>query len=237
MGYPVASRRPAGNVAAVEPLTEQMEYYRHRAPEYDQWWQRRGRYDRDPAANGNWFADVREAERALDDFHPAGDVLEVAAGTGWWTERLARHAHHVTAVDAAAETLELNRRRLGPHAGVTYVRADIFAWTPPPAAFDVVFFSYWLSHVPDDLAPRFWDRVASALRPGGRVFLVDSYHHERLPGDLQPRELNDGRRFQIIKRYWQPTELTTFAATLGWHLTAHLTTHHSIIYATATPHP
>jgi hypothetical protein len=27
------------------PLSEQRSYYRARAPEYDEWWQRRGRYD------------------------------------------------------------------------------------------------------------------------------------------------------------------------------------------------
>ncbi|MFI5892153.1 class I SAM-dependent methyltransferase [Actinoplanes sp. NPDC051513] len=216
----------------MDVLAEQRDYYRHRAPEYDQWWQRQGRYALDPEAERGWFADIDEAEQALAAFAPAGDVLEYAAGTGWWTERLTRHARHITAVDANTETLDLNRRRTAGTGKVTYLTADIFAWTPPESTFDTVFFAYWLSHVPESLLSTFWAHVRRALRPGGRVFLIDSYHHERLAGDLQQRHLNDGRQFQVIKRYWQPAELES---TPGWRLKARVTTHRQAIHAHGTP--
>lgn len=234
MGYLVAAWSGVGSVAGMDQLAEQREYYRNRAPEYDEWWQRRGRYDLDPGAREQWFSDTREVERALDDFRPTGDVLEFAAGTGWWTQHLAGHARQVTAVDAAAETLELNRRRVGSPT-VTYVQADIFAWTPPAGRFDVVFFGYWLSHVPDDRTRWFFDQVTTALRPDGRIFLVDSYHPERLDRDVQPRVLNDDRRFQVVKRYWQPDELAAFASSCGWRLDAHVTAHRGMLYATGRP--
>jgi len=78
----------------------------------------------------------------------------------------------------------------------------------------------------------FWAKVGRALRPGGRVFLIDSYHSERIPGDLQQRRLSDGREFRIVKRYWQPAELE---ATPGWRLTAQVTTHRQIIHASGAP--
>jgi demethylmenaquinone methyltransferase/2-methoxy-6-polyprenyl-1,4-benzoquinol methylase len=130
--------------------------------------------------------------------------------------------------------IALNRARVGSPA-VTYVQADVFAWTPPRATFDVCFFGYWLSHVPADRFASFWSAVAAALRPGGRVFLVDSYHPGPLPGDTQERELNDGRRFTVVKRFWQPAELTAEAAALGWHLDATVTTHGGILHANGTP--
>jgi len=136
-------------------LDEQIEYYRQRAGEYDEWWLRQGRYHLEPADRQRWFADVAEVETALDAFAPAGEVLEYAAGTGLWTRHLTRHATRITAVDASAETLELNRRRLLDNAAVHYECADIFAWTPPPATFDVVFFGYWLSHIPDERLTQF----------------------------------------------------------------------------------
>ncbi|MEU4238392.1 class I SAM-dependent methyltransferase [Actinoplanes sp. NPDC026619] len=216
----------------MDQLTEQREYYRHRAGEYDQWWQRQGRYALDEQAREHWFADIDEAAQTLDRFRPEGDVLEFAAGTGWWTERLTRHATRVTAVDAHTETLELNRARTGGTGKVTYVQADIFDWSPPPAAFDTVFFSYWLSHVPADRLDGFWQQVATALRPGGRVFLLDSYRPERIEGDLQERVLNDGRTFQVIKRFWQPAELESLP---GWRLTAGVTTHGAVIHAHGAP--
>jgi len=216
----------------VDILDQQRDYYRHRAPEYDQWWRREGRYTLDEQARQNWEQDIAEVAHALDAFAPAGDVLELAAGTGWWTERLTRHATHITAVDASTETLALNRERTGATGKVTYRQADIFAWTPPASAFDTVFFAYWLSHVPAERLDAFWAMAGHALRPGGRVFLIDSYRPERVPGDLQHRRLNDGREFRVVKRFWQPAELEAIP---GWRLTARVTTHRHVIHAHGAP--
>ncbi len=212
-------------------LDEQREYYRQRAPEYDQWWQAQGQYAKSPAETQRWFADVAEVEQALDVFGPVGDVLELAAGTGWWTRRLAQHARQVTAVDANVETLTLNRQRTAEFGNVSYLAADLFEWTAPAGAYDVVFFGYWLSHVPQERLARFQQQVTSALRPGGRVFVVDSYDTERLQDDVQQRVLNDGRSFEVVKRYWQPAELE---AIVDWRLSARITTGQSIIYASTT---
>ena len=106
-------------------LAEQRRYYAERAPEYDDWWFRRGRYVVDAETEAAWWADVAEVEDALEEFAPRGDVLELAAGTGIWTRKLARLAERVVAVDANAETLALNT----PDA--EHVVADVFDWDPP----------------------------------------------------------------------------------------------------------
>ena len=72
-----------------EVLSEQRAYYRDRAPEYDEWWQRRGRYDRGEEESREWHHQVASVDAALRSFDVKGDVLELASGTGWWTERLA----------------------------------------------------------------------------------------------------------------------------------------------------
>ena len=49
--------------AAVERvLAEQRRYYRERAPEYEDWWFRRGAYALDRETEARRFADVREVE-------------------------------------------------------------------------------------------------------------------------------------------------------------------------------
>ena len=53
-------------------LVEQRRYYRERAPEYDDWWFRRGGYALDPETEVRWFDDVRELEAALEAFRPRG---------------------------------------------------------------------------------------------------------------------------------------------------------------------
>lgn len=200
-----------------DPVAEQKRYYAERAPEYDDWWYRRGRYGLAPAALARWRADVAEAEAALEAFAPRGAVLELAAGTGIWTRKLIRLAGRVVAVDANAETLALNT----PEAEL--VRADVFEWEPDEC-FGLVFFSFWLSHVPEERFDEFWSLVRAALEPGGRVFLVDSAagdtaHTGTDQGDgEETRSLADGRTFRIVKRRRRPDELAKRVVPLGFAL-------------------
>jgi demethylmenaquinone methyltransferase/2-methoxy-6-polyprenyl-1,4-benzoquinol methylase len=198
-------------------IAEQKRYYAERAPEYDDWWYRHGRYELEPDALARWQADVAEAEAALEAFAPGGAVLELAAGTGIWTRKLVRLTDRVVAVDASAETLALNT----PEAEL--VRADVFEWHPAES-FDLVFFSFWLSHVPEERFDEFWSLVREALGPGGRVFLVDSgagdtahTGTDQADGE-ETRSLADGRSFRIVKRRWRPDELADRVRPLGFEL-------------------
>jgi len=209
-----------------EILNEQAAYYRARAPEYDEWWQRSGRYARGPDATARWKAEVEQVDVELAGAALTGHVAELACGTGWWTERLARTADRLTCIDASPETIEINRTRLRsaglplPH----YQVADLFDWRPD-VSFDAVFFSFWLSHVPAERLAPFWSSVAAALQPGGRVFFIDSLpdqtstannHRMPDPDGIQERRLNDGRSFRIIKLFRGPAELASDLQALGW---------------------
>lgn len=207
-----------------ELLDEQVAYYRARAPEYDEWFLRLGRYDRGEAHRRAWFAEVAEVEAALREARPHGRVLELACGTGLWTRRLAEQAEQVTAIDASPEALDLNRARVASDR-VRYLEADLFEWRPSQA-FDFVFFGFWLSHVPPDRFREFWSMVRAALAPGGSAFFVDNAHsplvaarNHRLPeGDdfVMHRELNDGRRFRVVKVFYEPKALEQRLRGLGW---------------------
>lgn len=216
---------------ARERLEEQLSYYRARAAEYDEWWLRRGRYDRGAEDNGRWFAEAQELLQGLREFNPTGRVLDLACGTGLWTKELVQFADHATAVDASPEMLAITRERVG-EAKVRYVQADIFSWHPD-ALYDVVFFSFWLSHVPPERFSQFWDLVRSCLAPDGRIFFIDSLHSDtstaidhRLGGTeaiTARRRLNDGREFEIFKVFYRPDELAGRLADLGWAATVHQT--------------
>jgi len=205
-------------------LTEQMEYYRARAREYDEWFFRQGRYDRGPELNQQWSREIDEVRRALDAFGAAGRVLELACGTGLWTEQLMRHATHITAVDAVAEMLAINQARV-QSPKVRYVQGDIFKWRPNER-YDVVFFGFWLSHVPSRRFEAFWALVDAALEPGGRVFFVDSryepsstakdHHLESAQAGTVARRLKDGREFRIVKVFYDAAQLSEALARLGW---------------------
>lgn len=205
-------------------LNDQIDYYRHRAPEYDEYYERSGPFDLGPEGNRRWRDEFTQVETWLQGRAFGGRALDVAAGTGWWTAALARSCD-VTALDAAPEMLELNRRR-NAGAKVDYVEADIFAYTPV-YTFDTIFFGFWLSHVPAVSFAAFWDRLRAWLAPGGKVLFVDNMESsapwiQERPADapeseLIVRTLNNGRRFTIVKTHWTPDTLTGHLAGLGWN--------------------
>ena len=204
-------------------LDEQMAYYRARAHEYDEWFLRQGRYDRGPEHRDQWLGEAAQIEVQLRAAVHGAEVLELACGTGLWTQRLAEDNLRVMAVDASSETIAINRQRVGS-ANVEYQVADIFSWVPP-TAFDVVFFSFWLSHVPPARFEEFWALVRAALKPGGQAFFIDSLpeptstakdHGPLDESGVSRRKLNDGREFNIVKVFYQPSVLERRLADLGW---------------------
>jgi demethylmenaquinone methyltransferase/2-methoxy-6-polyprenyl-1,4-benzoquinol methylase len=212
-----------------DTLREQIAYYRARADEYDEWFLRTGRYDHGDEENSRWHAEAAQVADTLERFlveRPIGAALEFAAGTGLWTQRLAPHCAHLTALDAAPETLAINRARQGASAArVEFEVADLFAWRPQ-RRYDLVFFSFWLSHVPPERFDAFWTLVRDCLAPDGRVFLIDSLYalnssardHQRAGTDAtqMTRRLNDGREYHIYKVFYTPQRLSERLAALGW---------------------
>ncbi len=217
------------NIPTPSLLSEQIAYYRERASEYDEWFLRLGRYDHGAEQNRRWFAEVEQVRQALAQFAPTGQVLELAGGTGWWTQELARYADSLTVVDSSLETMAISNARLtranARAIPVRYVEADLFSWQPD-RQYDVVFFSFWLSHVPPERFVSFWDLVRSCLAPNGRVFFVDSRYSQtgtaadqQLEGEqatTMERRLNDGRTFRIVKVFYRPDDLQARLAELGW---------------------
>jgi len=226
-------------------LSEQRAYYQARASEYDDWWYRRHEHDMGPELNALWDRDKAELRAAVDAFAPRGDVLELAGGTGIWTGELLRFADHVTVVDASEATLAINRDKHGDER-VERIVADLFSFFPP-RRFDVVFFSFWISHVPEERWTQFWALVASAVAPGGRVFFLDgarpehglangpddwrrkklaeiaALHGGDLGSQVTPRTLRDGRTFRVVKRFWEPSVLEAELGELGWIAQVHET--------------
>jgi SAM-dependent methyltransferase len=215
---------PDRRVAERALLDEQIACYRARAPEYDEWFLRQGRYDRGEAHRLAWEAEVDAVEAALHAARPRGRALELACGTGLWTRQRLAGAESVTAVDASPEVLRIHRERVASER-VRYVQADLFQWRAD-AVYDFVFFGFWLSHVPPERFEAFWNGVRAALAPGGSAFFVDNARaQEALARDhafpaagsyVMERLLNDGRRFRVVKVYYEPGELEAHLAELGW---------------------
>jgi demethylmenaquinone methyltransferase/2-methoxy-6-polyprenyl-1,4-benzoquinol methylase len=192
-----------------EVLADQVDYYRRRAGEYD------------ATAYGDIAAARVRVARLVAEMRPAGSVLEIACGTGLWTEALAGWADTVTAIDAAPEAVAIARERVRA-ASVSFEVADVFAWDPG-TRFDVIFFSAWLSHVPMNRFEQFWQSLEGLLIEDGRVLFIDEHVDEcekeaYVAGcdEVVERRLRDGSRFRVIKNFVDPEGLERRLRRLGW---------------------
>jgi SAM-dependent methyltransferase len=190
-------------------LDGQLAYYRARASEYDRVYDERG--------------DFVMKGPLVEELPIEGKVLELACGTGQWTTLLARRAERLTAVDGSPEMIAIARERVRA-AGqpVEFMEADLFAWSPV-RRYDTVFFAFWLSHVPPARFVAFWEAVATALAPGGRVVFVDTSIGDRVGEDVLDgahptvlRRLDDGSEHEIVKVFHDTDLLAAQLRELGW---------------------
>jgi demethylmenaquinone methyltransferase/2-methoxy-6-polyprenyl-1,4-benzoquinol methylase len=206
---------PAQGAAASPALHDEMlAYYVARAPEYDEFYLRQGRYARGAIHDMAWQVDLDVATRWLDGLPLRGEIVELAAGTGWWSPLLAQKGE-LHAYDAADAPLDRARERLLAHNLRAHLhRRD--AWAAPDREVDAVFTGFWLSHVARTELPRFLALVRRWLRPGGSFAFIDSRRDPQAGADtareepepgVQVRTLNDGRRFRVVKEYYEPGEL------------------------------
>jgi SAM-dependent methyltransferase len=188
-------------------------YYEARAPEYDDWYLRRGRYARGPIHDAAWNAELDAAGRWLDGLPIAGQIVELAAGTGWWSPLLASKGE-LSMYDGTSAPLDRARDRLVAHG----LRAHLHvrdAWAEPDRQVDAVFTGFWLSHVPRDRLDAFLQLVRRWLKPGGTFSFIDSLRdpqssaadHPTPADDRSLRRLDDGREFTIVKVYYEPGAL------------------------------
>jgi demethylmenaquinone methyltransferase/2-methoxy-6-polyprenyl-1,4-benzoquinol methylase len=185
------------NTDADHVLFEQRLYYALRAEEYDEAYRRVRQHDRGAEGNAQWQDEMRRLQAAFDAIPFDGDILELAAGTGAWTERLIGRARSLTVLDGSSEMLDLNRARVGPATNVVYEVVDLFAWRPR-RTWDACVFGFWMCKVPDARVDGFLREVADALRPGGIACCIDKAAATEPESELEERTLNDGRRFTIV---------------------------------------
>jgi demethylmenaquinone methyltransferase/2-methoxy-6-polyprenyl-1,4-benzoquinol methylase len=197
-----------------EILADQVGYYRRRAREYD------------VTAYGDVTAARERIARLVAQMQPSGRVLEIACGTGLWTEALAGVADVVVAIDAAPEAVAIARDRVKP-GNVTFEVADVFSWTTDDR-FDVIFFSAWLSHVPMSRFEQFWRMLRRLLAEDGRVLFIDEHvdvceKEAYVPGtdEIVERRLLDGRKFRIVKNFVNPQALRDWLRAAGWDCQIH----------------
>jgi SAM-dependent methyltransferase len=215
---PAGATRPRQDDASDEMVA----YYQARADEYDDWYLRRGRYSHGPIHDAAWNAELDAAGRWLDSLPIRGTIVELAAGTGWWSPLLAQKGE-LSLYDAAPGPLDRARDRLLAHG----LRAHLHvrdAWAEPDRQVDALFAGFWLSHVERDRLTRFLELARRWLKPDGLFAFIDSLpdpqsgasDHAAPGDDRATRLVTDGREFHVVKVFYSPNELAGALRNVGF---------------------
>lgn len=160
------------------------DYYARRAPEYDRIYLKPERQQ-----------DLRQIEQWLPAVFAGASVLEIACGTGYWTQFIAPVARQLVAVDAAAETMRIARERAGCEK-VEFIEGDAYALDLGGRRFEGGFAGFWFSHVPRSRVREFLLGFHRALAPGATVVLLDNLYVEGSSTPISERD-GDGNTYQI----------------------------------------
>ena len=199
-----AAERSEVSVGEALKLVEGMRvYYAARAPWHDSYMGYTG--------NAALEALLAPIVAVVEELLSGRDVLEVACGTGNWTEVLGRRAASVLATDVNETTLRRAEAKDSRARVASFQVADAYTLEGVPGGFTGAFASDWWSHVPRSLLPGFLDSLHGRLEGGARVVFLDMlprdhpdltpYRHDREGNAICRRTLPDGRVFDVVKNF------------------------------------
>jgi SAM-dependent methyltransferase len=182
------------------------DYYRRRARQYESIYAKPERQ-----------ADLSSLRESLCAALRGARVLEVACGTGYWTQAIAATARSIVATDLVEEPLRIAKGKRYPPGTVRFVTADAYALDADLGTFDAAFAGFWWSHVPRGRTAAFLDALHSRLPSGARVLLLDNLYVEGSStpvcgwdaegNSYQSRPLPDGSTVRVLKNFPNEAEM------------------------------
>lgn len=195
-------------------------YYAARAAEYERIYDKPERQ-----------ADLQRLREWIPALLAARNVLEIACGTGYWTQCIAPQAGTITALDINEATLAIARAKPLPPGRVRFEVADAHALYPRYQGYSGVFAGFWWSHLKRGERRAFFGNLHRALAPGAVVVLLDNLyvegsstpisHRDAEGNTYQQRSLADGSKHVVLKNFPAQTDLLAemreYSANLEYH--------------------
>ena len=192
--------------------TPQLEkYYAKRASEYEQVYEKAERQE-----------ELEWLRGRIPALLEGRTVLEVACGTGYWTQYIAKAAKKVYACDINDAVLEIAREKPIPRDRVEFFKADAVTLEGVPAGCDGAFAGFWWSHVKKSGIERFVANLATRLEPGARVGILDNVYVEASSTPIsrrdaegntyQMRKVLSGEEYEVLKNFPTADELRAAVA-------------------------
>ncbi|MGZ5037460.1 MAG: class I SAM-dependent methyltransferase [Usitatibacter sp.] len=187
--------------------TPQLErYYDNRASEYERVYEKAERQD-----------ELAWLRRRVPELFAGRTVLEVACGTGYWTQFIAKAAKKVYAYDINESVLEIARDKPIPKDRVEFIKADAVSLEGVAGGCDAAFAGFWWSHVKKSGIEQFVANLAVKLEPGALVAILDNTYVEGSSTAIsrrdaegntyQKRKVMSGEEYEVLKNFPTAGEL------------------------------
>jgi SAM-dependent methyltransferase len=159
-----------------------------------------------------WRRDLEALADAMVRALSGRRVLEVACGTGFWTEIVAKVAEHVTAIDVSEKMLTIAHKRKKSSSNVEYRRGDAYALAEVSGEFNAGLANFWFSHVPKARIGEFLHGFHKKLGKNAVMFMADNVYMPGIGGQLvtkvgiedtfKLREGSNGLKYEVLKNYY-----------------------------------
>jgi SAM-dependent methyltransferase len=196
-------------------MDELAAYYARRAAEYERIYAKPERQ-----------ADLAVLKARIGKLFAGKRVLELACGTGYWTQVIAAGAAQVTAIDVNEEVLRIARTKNYAEKNVSILPGDCYAPPDFRRVHDVLFAGFWWSHVPLESMDRFLEKAVRSIAPGALIAFLDNRYVEGSStpvsrrdaqgNSYQTRKLDDGSTHEVLKNFPEESALIQRASRHGW---------------------
>jgi SAM-dependent methyltransferase len=183
------------------PMNHDIEaYYAQRAAEYDRIYEKPERQ-----------SDLAELKANLSTRFNGLDVLEIACGTGYWTQYIAKTARSITATDYNAEMLIMAAERDYSNCQISFHTANAFSMPEIALGYQAGFAGFLWSHIPLSRRIELIESYHSHLAEDAQAIWIDNLYVEGSSTPIsrqdsqgntyQIRLLTNGSRHEVIKNY------------------------------------
>jgi ubiquinone/menaquinone biosynthesis C-methylase UbiE len=187
-------------------IKEMNEYYRENVPYHDECMS----YTDNLSMEKLLSPIIKKIESDITD----KDVLEIACGTGNWTQVLSKRARSVMATDINEAYLAEAKKKPYQKDNVIFKVADAYTLDGIEGNFNLAFASDWWSHIPKSKIKDFIETLHSMLLPGSKIIMIDMLrkpeldrmfsHIDNEGNVIQKRTLPNGKEYHVVKNF--PTE-------------------------------
>lgn len=189
-------------------------YYQKRAEEYELVYQKTERQ-----------SDLSAIKKYLIQQFIDKSIIEIACGTGYWTEILSKNSRFIHAIDISSRVLSIAKKKSYPRQNVKYEIKDIRSLKSEVGEYEGLFGGFIWSHIPKEENPNFLKMAMNQAEAGAEIIFLDNKYVEASSTPIsrtdkngntyQNRVLKSGEQFEVLKNFPRPTELESLAKATG----------------------